>query len=48
MRQSELYLDPLPRLVYIAQEGKKIDFARRYGIKIKTETDWHSRNSGDG
>ena len=35
MRQSELYLDPLPRPVYIAQEGEKIDFARRYEIEIK-------------
>ena len=35
LRQSELYLDPLPRPVYIAQEGEKIDFTRRYGIEIR-------------
>ena len=35
LRQSELYLDPLPRPVYIAQEGEKIDFARRYEIEIR-------------
>ena len=35
LRQSELYLDPLPRPIYIAQEGEKIDFARRYEIEIR-------------
>ena len=35
LRQSELYLDPLPRPVYIAQEGEKIDFARIYEIEIR-------------
>ena len=39
MRQSELYLDPLPRPVYIAQEGEKIDFTRRYEIKIRNENE---------
>ena len=33
LKQSELYLDPLPRPVYIAQEGKKIDFAR--GVRLE-------------
>ena len=37
LRQSELYLDPLPRPVYIAQEGEKIDFVRRYEIEIRNE-----------
>ena len=35
MRQSELYLDPLPRPVYIAQEGEKIGFTR--GVSLESE-----------
>jgi len=35
LRQSELYLDPLPRPVYIAQGGEKIGFTRRYEIEIR-------------
>ena len=35
LSQDELYLDPLPRPIYIAQEGEKIDFARRYEIEIR-------------
>ena len=48
LRQSELSLDQLPRPVYIAQEGEKIDFARGVRLELETETDRHSRNSGDG
>ena len=35
LRQSELYLDPVPRPVYIAQGGEKIGFTRRYEIEIR-------------
>ena len=48
LRQSELSLDPLPRPVYIAQEGEKIDFTRGMNLESETKTDQHSRNSGDG
>ena len=48
LRQSELYLDPLPRPVYIAQEGEKIDFARGVSLESEAEAERHSRNSGDG
>jgi len=47
LRQSELSLDQLPRPVYIAQEGEKIDFARGVKLKLEMEVDRHSRNSGD-
>ena len=46
LRQSELYLDLLPRPVYIAREGK-IGFTRDMKLKSEMETDRHSRNSRD-
>ena len=48
LRQSELSLDQLPRPVYIAQEGEKIDFTRGVRLESKTEVEWQSRNLGDG
>ena len=46
--QSELSLDQLPRPVYIAQEGEKIDFARGMSLESETEVERHSRSLGDG
>ena len=46
--QSKLFFDPQPWPVYIAREGEKIDSARVMELKSDTETDRHSRNSGDG
>ena len=46
--QNELSLDQLPRPVYIAQEGKKIDFARGVSLESETEAERHSGSSGDG
>ena len=48
LRQSELSLDQLPRPVYIAQEGEKIDFARGMSLESETEAERHSGSSGDG
>ena len=48
LRQSELSLDQLPRPIYIAQEGEKIDFARGVSLDSETEAERHSRSSGDG
>ena len=47
LRQSELNLDPLPRPVYIAQEGEKIDFARGVNLESETKVERHSGSSGD-
>ena len=47
LRQSELSLDQLPRPIYIAQEGEKIDFTRGVRLESETEMDRHSRNLGD-
>ena len=47
LRWSGLLLDPQPWPVYIAREGK-IGFTRDMKLKSETETDQHSRNSGDG
>ena len=48
LSQDELYLDPLPRPIYIAQEGEKIGFARGVSLESETEAEWHSGSSGDG
>ena len=48
LRQSKLLLDPLPRPVYIAQEGKKIGFARGVSLESETEAERHSGSLGDG
>ena len=48
LRQDELYLDPLPRPIYIAQEGEKIDFARGVSLESEMGAERHSRSSGDG
>ena len=48
LRQSELYLDPLPRPVCIAHEGEKIDFARGVSLESETEVERRSGSSGDG
>ena len=47
LRQSGwfFYLEPWP--VYIAQEGKKIDFVGGVKLKSRMETDRYSRNLGD-
>ena len=45
--QSELSLDQLPRPIYIAQEGEKIDFARGVSLESETEAERHSESSGD-
>ena len=45
--QSMLFFDPQPWPVYIAREGEKIDFTGGVKLKLDTETDRHSRNSGD-
>ena len=47
LRQNELYLDPLPRPVYIAQEGEKIDFARGVRLESETEAERHYESLGD-
>ena len=47
LRQSELYLDPLPRPVYIAQEGEKIGFTRGVSLESETEAERYSESSGD-
>ena len=46
--QSELSLDQLPRHVYIAQDGEKIDFARSMSLESETEAERHSGSLGDG
>ena len=43
-----MFFDPQPWPVYIAQEGKKVDFARGVKLKSEMEMDRHSGNSGDG
>ena len=43
-----LSLDQLPRPIYIAQEGEKIDFARGVSLESETEAERHSESSGDG
>ena len=48
LRQNELSLDQLPRPIYIAQEGEKIDFARVVRLESETKAERHSRSSGDG
>ena len=48
LRRGKLSLDPLPRPVYIAQEGEKIDFARGVSLESEAEVERHSRNPGDG
>ena len=47
LRRSGLFFDPQPWPVYIAREGKKIDFAGGVKLKSDTEMDHHSRNLGD-
>ena len=48
LRQSELYLDPLPRPVYISREGEKIDFARGVSLESEMEAEQHFESLGDG
>ena len=47
MRQSELFFDPQPWPVYIAQEGEEIDFVENVEMKPYMETDRRFRNLGD-
>ena len=48
LRRSGLFFDPQPWPVYIAREGKKIDFAGGVKLKSDMEADRHFGNSGDG
>ena len=47
LRQSELFFDPQPWPIYIAQEGEEMDFAGGVKLKLDTETDRRSRNLGN-
>ena len=48
LRRSRMFFDPQSWSIYIAREGKKIDFAGGVELRSDTEMDRHSRNSGDG
>ena len=42
-----MFFDSQPWPVYIAREGKKIDFAGGVELESDAEMDRHSRNLGD-
>ena len=44
---EDLFFDPQPWLVYIAQEGEEIGFTGGVKLKSDIEIDQHSRSSGD-
>ena len=47
LRRSELFFDPQPWPVYIAREGKEIDFASGVKLKSDTKKDRRSENLGN-
>ena len=47
LRRSELFFDPQPWPIYIAQKREEIDFVGGVKLKSDTETDRRSENSGD-